>query len=173
MKVWSSLVWLLSEPDKIPVTFKANFSEKTVNKTFQLSPISCHKELHLRCCRALELNILRRSMQIFKNTRGHLPWSSATLEKHENLTILHALKIHFQRFFELSFLHLISNGLKRKISTHWCRLWFCYTFLCSIFSKGTQTFNFIRPNIILKLTCKVNTLIKFMEIWSCFSEIQQ
>ena len=150
MKVWSSLVWLLSEPDKIPVTFKANFSEKTVNKTFQLSPISCHKELHLRCWRALELNIVPQSMQIFKNFEGTSPMIKCNLGK--------TWKSHHPT-------------CPKK--THWCRLWFCYTFLCSIFSKGTQTFNFIKPIIILKLTCKVNTLIKFMEIWSCFSEIQQ
>ena len=29
----------------------------------------------------------------------------------EKLTLLDALKIHFQKFFALSFLHLISNGL--------------------------------------------------------------
>ena len=31
--------------------------------------------------------------------------------KYEKLTLLDALKIHFQRFFELRFLHLISNEL--------------------------------------------------------------
>ena len=173
MKVWSSLVWLLSEPDKIPVTLRRISLKKQSTKLSSYLLFLVTKSSILDVEEPLNWILYHNPCKFSKILRGHLPWSSATLEKHENLTILHALKIHFQRFFELSFLHLISNGLKRKISTHWCRLWFCYTFLCSIFSKGTQTFNFIRPNIILKLTCKVNTLIKFMEIWSCFSEIQQ
>ena len=30
-----------------------------------------------------------------------------------------------------------------------------YKFLCSIFIKGTQTFDFMKPNVIWKLTYKV------------------
>ena len=41
------------------------------------------------------------------------------------------------------------------ISTHWCRLWLCCKFLCSMFSKGSQTFNIRKPNITWKLTYKV------------------
>ena len=37
--------------------------------------------------------------------------SNATLRKYEKPTLLDAVKIHFQRFFALSFLHLISNGV--------------------------------------------------------------
>ena len=53
------------------------------------------------------------------------------------------LKIRFQRIFALSFSYLISNGISGVIWTHWCRLWLCYNFFCSVFSKGTQTFDFI------------------------------
>ena len=41
------------------------------------------------------------------------------------------------------------------VSTHWHRLWQCYKFLCSIFSKATQPFDFIKWNIIWKLGYKV------------------
>ena len=43
---------------------------------------------------------------------------------------------------KLSFLHLISNVL--VISTHWRRLRLCYRFLCSMFSKDTSPFDFIK-----------------------------
>ena len=38
------------------VTFKMSLYVTTVNNSFKLLPISCHKELHLRCCIGLELN---------------------------------------------------------------------------------------------------------------------
>ena len=56
--------------------------------------------------------------KIFKTHWGHSPWSSATLGKYEKLTVLNPLKIHFQRFFALSFFHLISNGLNR-VNSNW------------------------------------------------------
>ena len=43
----------------------------------------------------------------------------------------------------------------KLISTHRHRLWLCHKFLCSIFSKGAQPFDFIKPNLIWKLTYKV------------------
>ena len=43
----------------------------------------------------------------------------------------------------------------KLISTHRHKLWLCYKFLCSILSKGTQPFDFIKPNVISKLTYKV------------------
>ena len=45
------------------------------------------------------------------------------------------------------------------ILTHWHRLWLCYKFLCIMFSKGTHTFDFIKPKIIWTLTCKVEKYI--------------
>ena len=40
-----------------------------------------------------------------------------------------------------------------------------------IFSKGTQTSDFMKSNIIWKLTYKkLKTLVKSMEVWSYFSE---
>ena len=76
---------------------------------------------------------------------------SATLGKYEKLTLLDVLKIHFQRFFGLSFLHLTSNGpngVNRNVD-HGFMINFC------IFSKGTQPFDFIKPNVIQKLAYKV------------------
>ena len=43
----------------------------------------------------------------------------------------------------------------KLISTHSRRLWLCYKFLCTIFSKGTQPFDFIKRNVIQKFGCKV------------------
>ena len=45
------------------------------------------------------------------------------------------------------------------VSTH-CRLWLCYKFLCSIFSKGKQPFDFVKRNVIQKLTYKVKYIIQ-------------
>ena len=45
--------------------------------------------------------------------------------------------------------------LSNLASTHWHRLWLCYKFLCCIFSKGIQPFDFIKHNIIWKLAYKV------------------
>ena len=56
--------------------------------------------------------------KISKTHWGHSPWSSATLGKYEKLTVLDPLKIHFQRFFTLSFFHLISNELNR-VNSNW------------------------------------------------------
>ena len=83
-----------------PITFKMMLSVTIVNSSFQL-PIFCHKDLHLRCCIGLVLNIVIWSMNLLKDMRGHLPWSSATSGKYEKLTLLDTLKIHFQRFFAL------------------------------------------------------------------------
>ena len=101
------------------VRFKTKLSVTTIDSNFHLLPIFCHKKLHLRCCIGLLLNIVTCPVKILKGIRGCLPWSTATLGKYEKLTVLDALKIHFQRFFALSwvfciklnFLHLISNGL--------------------------------------------------------------
>ena len=43
---------------RIPATFKMELSVTTVSNSFQLFPIFCLKELHLRCCIGLELNIV-------------------------------------------------------------------------------------------------------------------
>ena len=78
----------------------------TVNNNFLLLPKLCQKELHLRCFIGLELNIAFTIIENSKRCRGTPPWSSATLGTHEKLNFLDALKMHFQRFFPLSFLHL-------------------------------------------------------------------
>ena len=44
------------------------------------------------------------------------------------------------------------------ISTHSPRLWHCREFIYRIFSKATQPFDFIKPNLIQKLTYKVKCI---------------
>ena len=85
-----------------PVTFKIKLYVTTVKYSLQLLPVFCQKEIHLRCCIGLELNIATQSAKILKGFRGHSPRSSATLGKYEKHTLQDALKIHFQRFFALS-----------------------------------------------------------------------
>ena len=41
------------------------------------------------------------------------------------------------------------------ILAHWRRLWHCCKFMCSIFNKAIQLFDFIKPNVIRKLAYKV------------------
>ena len=40
------------------ITFKTKFYGTKANNSFQLLPVFCHKELHLRCCIGLELSIV-------------------------------------------------------------------------------------------------------------------
>ena len=127
---------------KSPVTFKMKLSVTTVNSSSQLLPF-CHKELHLRCCIEVELNIVTWSTKILK-----------TISE-----IFHIF--HFSHF-----LHLISNGLKGV--NHWCILWKCCKLVCGIFSKATHPFHFIRPNVIKKLAYKWYILVKLMEVWGFF-----
>ena len=65
----------LSMPFRIgfrsPVTFKTKLYVTTVNNNFQPLPIFCHKELHLRCCIGLELNIVTWYTKILKGIGDH------------------------------------------------------------------------------------------------------
>ena len=54
--------------------------------------------------------MLQQNMKILMDIGVPL-LSSAALGKYQKPTLLDVLKIHFQRFFALSFLHLMSNGL--------------------------------------------------------------
>ena len=54
-----------------PVTFKKRLYVTTDNNNFQSLTIFCHKELHLRFCIGLELNILTLSTKILKGIEGH------------------------------------------------------------------------------------------------------
>ena len=69
-------------------------SVTTVSNSFQLFPIFCLKELHLRCCIGLELNIVTWStkIQVVSGYQGGP----------EKLTLLDPQKIHFQIFFTLT-----------------------------------------------------------------------
>ena len=120
-----------------PVTFKTKLC-KSIQQLFPAISCLCHKELHLRCCIGLKLNIVTWSMEILKGIGRHphdrmQPWG-----KYEKLILLHALKIHLERFLALNFLYLISNGRLKEllISVGWRRLWLCCKFLCSILVKA-------------------------------------
>ena len=86
-----------------PVTFKTNLYVTTVNNSFRL--LASSLMLHRR-----ELNNMTWSTKILKSIEGHLPpflLSSLLLGKYEKLTLIDALKIHFQRFFALNIMHLL------------------------------------------------------------------
>ena len=91
-------------------------------------------------------NIVTWSTKIIKGIGFHLPRSSAVLGKYEKLTFMDALKVHFQRFF---------RDQMEFISTHWHRLRHFCKFMWSIFTKATQSLDFIKPNLIRKLAHKV------------------
>ena len=99
--VWTCKSWMeyliaiISVGSRRPVTFKMKLSVLTFNNSFQLLHVFCYKELHLRCCTGLELNIVTWFTTILKGIRGYSPWSSAALGKYENLIFLDTLKIHF------------------------------------------------------------------------------
>ena len=59
----------------------------------------CVIQLDPRCCIGLEVNIVTLSTKILKGIGGNPPWSIATLIKYETLTLIDAVKTHFQRFF--------------------------------------------------------------------------
>ena len=84
-------------PKTMYITFKMKLYVTTVNSIFQPLPTFCHKQLYPRCCVGFELNTVIKSI---KNSEMY--WGTPLLD---------ALKIHFQKLFTLSFLHLISIGL--------------------------------------------------------------
>ena len=146
----------------------------TVNNSFQLLPNFCHKELNRRCCIELRLIIQKNSKRYLgAPTPPPPPMIEWNLRKIWKTCSPRCPKIHFQRFFALSFKHLISNGLNWVNNNSLMlivAMWICgYKFLCSIFSKGTQRFDFIRRNVIQKLASKVkyifgNLRIRFFKI---------
>ena len=87
-----------------PVICKTKLYITKVNNSFQSLSIFYQKELHLRRCTGLKLNIATWSTKILKGIGGHTspPWSIAALGKYEKLTLLDAIKIHFQRFFAVT-----------------------------------------------------------------------
>ena len=97
--------WCIPESDlgALSHLIQSSIYVTTVNKGFQPFTFFCHKELHLGCFIGLELNIVTWSIKSLNGTRA-LPTScsSATLGKYEKLTLLDALKIHFQRFYALN-----------------------------------------------------------------------
>ena len=106
-----------------------------VNNNFEPLPIFCHKEFHLRCSIELDQCCIGPPMieyNLGKIFEAYPPWCP---------------KSTFPDVFYIK--------LNKLASTHWHRLWLCYIFLCSIFSKGIQPFDFINCNIIRKLAYKV------------------
>ena len=95
-----------------PFTFKTMLYETAVN-SFDPLLIFCHKELHLRCCIGLELNIVAWSTKILKAIGGLLSITECNLRKIWKNHPPKCLKSNFPEvfYFKLSFLHLLSNGL--------------------------------------------------------------
>ena len=83
------------------------------------------------------------------------PWSTATLGKFEKLTLLDALKLHFQTFFALRFLHLTSMDLSgvniNSLTKFWIFvvIWWLVSIGKNISEKNTKT------DIVLKMSAKV------------------
>ena len=101
---------LFADFQHLNAAFKTTFSVTTVKLTAKHFPavtFFSHKEFHLRCFIGLELNIVTWSTKILKGYGRHPPWSSAALGKYEKLTLLDALRIHFQRFFCIKFFAFI------------------------------------------------------------------
>ena len=59
------------------------------------------------------------------------------------------------------------------IATHSRRLLLCYNILRSMFSKGTKPFDFIKLNLIHKLTYKVKYISLINRGLNIFSEIRE
>ena len=76
-----------------PVTFTIKLYVTTA-KCFLPLPIFCHKELHLRYCIGLELNLVTWSKKILKGI-GAPPMIDCNFGEIEKLPLLDALKIHF------------------------------------------------------------------------------
>ena len=53
-----------------PVIIMAKLYVTTVNNSFQALPNFCHKELYLRCCIGLELNIVTWSTKFLRGVNG-------------------------------------------------------------------------------------------------------
>ena len=95
-----------------------------------------------------------------QNSMGGHGRGQANFSGSGGISPLLLLKNTFPEVFRIkfSFLHLISNGLNGFNSNSFTcsrRLLLCSKILCSIFSKGTKPFDFIKLNIIHKLTYKV------------------
>ena len=77
-----------------------------------------------------------------------------------NTHSLRCPKNTFPEVFYIFFFHLISNGLNGVSINSLTLLWLYYKYLRNIFSKGTQTFNFMKPNVIWKLSYRVKYINK-------------
>ena len=92
------------------------------------------------------------------------PRSTATLGKFEKLTLLDALKLHFQTFFALRVLDLTSMDLLTKF-------WLCYGLLCRNVVKDIQPLDFIKHNVIQQLAYKAKYISQINGGFIMFFEI--
>ena len=104
----------------------------TVNKSFLSSPIFVHKELHLRCCIGLELNILTWSTKVLKGIRGN----SDELEKIWKTHPPRSPKITFSEVFHIKVLEYIRT----------CNIFYLINGLCVTF--GIFDWHILKKSIL-------------------------
>ena len=117
--------------EQIPIK-KRNSSNNNSQHSFQSLSIFGYKELHIRCCTRLKLNIVI-STKILRGIGGHSLWSSATLGKICKTHSSRSPKKHLQSFNCIRFYAFNIKWTKEVISTHWLRLLLCYKCLYSIY----------------------------------------
>ena len=104
------------------VIFKMKLSVRTVNNSF------CHKELHLRCCIRLELNIVTTSTKILNTNTNPPPPIDQVHHSPRCPKTLFPEVFHIKLYFCIEY-QMDQMGL---ISTHWHRL-FHYCKLCIVY----------------------------------------
>ena len=139
----------------------------TVSDSFHPLPIFGHKKLHLRICIWFELNIVTWSTKILKGIWGGAPCDQEQSWENMKNSLLDALEIHCQMIFAFHFVEWTKWIYYQFIDVH--RFWLCYKFQCSIFSKGTLAFDFIKYNLIWKLAYKVKS---WMHNWEGLTACQ-
>ena len=80
--------------------------------------------------------------------------------KYLKLTLLDAPKIYFPRFFTLSSLQLISNGLKEVNINLLKQMWLCFKLLRRIFSEDSQPIDFINFNVVGSIVNNIDRINK-------------
>ena len=104
-----------------PATFKTELSVTTVNNSFQLYPIFCHKEFRLRCFVWLKLSIVTWSTKIWGVLwyQGAPPMIECNLGNIWKTHFLRCSKNTFPEVFHINYLSTNptkwSNTLKRFI----------------------------------------------------------
>ena len=94
-----------------PATLNAKHCNNSQQPFSATTNFFCHRELHLRGCVGLEVNIVTWYAKILKGFGGTLPMIELNLGK--------IWKTHSPNVFQINFLHLIKNGLSGTILTYW------------------------------------------------------